>query len=302
MKNMRGLNYVIAALAASVVLLSGCTSPMKNMDDADDPIDGWSADATVAISFSETTGLITKYIDEDGNVLFDEGSNASDYQYEGSPQYGVTISGPDESIEVEDFMDIDGKSYSVSSAINISFRQDLDQQITFFNQNVASPESFDIPTPPGYTVDKFVKNHIISEITTAVKDGQLPKVQYTLNGNSHVHTDTRIAQAWADNKSAQQAAEIINGNMPKGEFYYSFSCAEYGITANSDQLSSAIQTMYEDIDLGVKVYAERHVVMAETAQPCAAEVKYVHPKDSSRSNPPPPVNSRLNTGDPGMMP
>jgi hypothetical protein len=304
MKNVRGLNYVIAAMVAMVVLLSGCTNP-NDTNHYENPFPRETVEAKVAISFSETTGLITKYIDEDGTVLFDEGSNASDYQYEGSPKFGVTISGPDESIEVEDFMDIDGKSYLVSSQIDISFVQNLDQLIAFYNQNVASPESFDVPTPPGYTIDKFVKNHVISEISKAVKDGQLPKVQYALNGNSYVHTDTRIAQAWADNKSSQQAAEIINGNTPDGELYYSFSCAEYGITANSDQLSTAIKTMFEDIDLGVKVYAKKHVITAETAQPCATEVKYVQPRDSSR-NPPPAEDSNLgtglNTGDPGMMP
>ena len=266
MNSARKATLSIVATVALAGSLAGCSvggsdneaQPTQIMYQAEGP----------AVIYTNADNLITKYINYDGTVEYDEGHTPSDAKHEAPARIYDNFG----SVAVDDTIEIEGTSYSISSQILISFAPLMDELIPVYNEFVAPKvaTTHTYYTFEDFSIQQVVAGYVQIDILNALESGELPKVQHVLNGEATVVTHDKIAQAQLNGVSARDAYETIlnNRTSDEGEYEYSNSCASYGVEMDGTELATALAVRFPNVGATFSVDRNVSEVRTETEVPC----------------------------------
>ncbi|MDB5180864.1 MAG: hypothetical protein JWO54_624 [Candidatus Saccharibacteria bacterium] len=238
------MRKVVPAFIVAVALavgLTGCTSgwfsetvePESNYPTVEPSME--------AVYVNPNTGLITKYIGYEGEVLFNQGYSKVNLK---SRIFGNEIS-PASSMAIYETVEVEGKSYPVVSTLQWDNLPTATELVTYYNEHIAksTPNLPDILK--GYSVCGMVTRYIHGEVTSAISSGTLPKIQYSLTEQSSVKSDARVAQLQADSVPAWAAYKELNGSVDPGrQYHYSYYCGMYSVQSNADEMLAALNARF----------------------------------------------------------
>jgi hypothetical protein len=302
----------IAVAIMAVASLSGCATANTTechyvLDQEEDQFDIDCAEEIFDRSFTVeeapkqsvfinlTTGFITKVVDSDGVVKFEDGYTDSDLKVEsplnGYRTYGTTATS---------VVDINGSPSEVNATLSLSFSMEsLDFLVSYHNQHIAKPYD---NKPIGLEVSSIadmVQSVMVQEIQAGFASGEIPSFQVSTNGYSATTTDSRVANLWQAGVSAAKAAESLDAPpVPgyTGNFRYSFDCAVYGVNYDSSLMLAALNERFQSPEsagsVQLALLLPTRLLTIESSTPCKVVEDNPTQKDSS-VNPTPPQGTYL---------
>lgn len=270
MNSARKVLTSIIAIVALAGSLAGCSPTDYN----DEPVEAVYQSEGPALVYTDANGLITKYIDPDGTIKFDEGYTSADTEHK---SFARTYIGGD-SLTIEDSIEIEGVAYPVSSTLNVNYSPLFHELIPLYNELAVPKMAESTPGKPGspynldgYSIQEIVSAYAFNDIQAAVKNGELPEVQYTLTGKATIVTDANIAQAQRDGVSARDAYQqfVSETTYDTSQYFYSNICASYGVQPSGMELATALSSRFPTLGATFSFSSQSIDVRAETEQPCS---------------------------------
>jgi len=266
---MNSVRKALLAIVATVALagsLAGCADGGNTT--IDEPIDTLIRTETTALIYTNTSDVITKYVDAGGNVRFEEGYTSKDTEIK-SPDYAYYQSDP---IILDDTIEIEGTTYPISTELYIDFQMSTAEMIPAYNEIVA-PNVATAPTPfflNDPSIQEVFARYVRDDISRAINNGELPKVQLTPSGKATVVTDADIAQAKRDGVSAREAYArfISETTYDSSRYFYSNYCGTYGVQRDSAELTTALAVRFPNVGATFIVSTNETTINIETAEPC----------------------------------
>ena len=283
MKTMRSALLAITATAALVVSLAGCSLFGDTTNEYDYNLPEGEPAKPALIYVNEDTGFITKYIDSDGKVQFEEGYTSKDTEIESGNRGGYQ---PFDAITLNDTVEVEGKPYTVSASLNWDKFPEFPEIVAYYNEHIAKGIGLNPNSLSAMSVQEIVYDYVYSVLSQEANGGALPKVHYELTGQSFIEADSRVTQAWANNEPAWVAYKATVGNVSaQAKYHYSFYCSTYGVTVNGDELVQAMASRFKGTGAQFSVSLDMKSISVETEQPCE-----VLNDNTDVNTPPPPTN------------
>lgn len=305
--------FAIISAAIVAVSLSGCSndshddeggfasSPSFTSEDQSYTVPEPVVSSGAVLYINESTGLITKFVNEGGVTTFDENYSMTDTEIaamssyigpEPAPRPGFEsatdggysdqmTSSPTNNLTLDTNVEVNGRSYPTQSSLSWEYGPSSNVElIRFFNANMASDPKFGANSLKDSSLANQARSFLKARIVTATTDGTLPKAQFELTGWTSIVSDSRVADDAADQVPAWASYEETFGKTTaKDQFQYSSFCATYGVRLNGESLVNAADAMFSGLNAHFRVASDTQEVVTETEQPCKIVFDDQSPQD-----------------------
>ena len=268
------MRTAFAAIGTIIVLAAGLTGCVSNEEVPPEQDLGYSDEVT-QIFIGKESGSITKYIEPDGNVLFDKGFSSTDY--------AITVYGPQNtdtsvahSVNVGSTVEVEGASHPVSVPLTWSYSPDVEAIISFYNEYVAEElgteaKSYTDLTPKDHSITDVIDDYISNKVSESLSNGSVPKVQLELTGTASSAQDARVSNNWRSQVPAWKTYEQISGPADTANYRYFYSnyCATYQVApAVGKSTIDAAQALFPNTPITFGISTSQSELTIETAEPC----------------------------------
>jgi hypothetical protein len=178
MKIIRSIGIALALVFGLSFSLAGCSnqSGLQNESDPSVNVDGTSEWVYV----NQDTGLVTKYVDKNGEVKFDKGYTKEDFKFKAFDDgFNKT-----EKFSLNDTYEVKGKTYDVPSYILPVIDQPDYALIPFYNDALADWLKSATYTLKDNSIRSMVAIYVERKILNSIKTGEIPGAQYELGRES----------------------------------------------------------------------------------------------------------------------